>query len=96
MFDIKDEKINNLLLEIEKVCKSNFVSHLYLFGSYVKGTERSGSDIDIVVEGVKNFRTLCEDIENIRTLKIINIFDLDKIKNKFLKEEIDSYAKIIY
>ena len=96
MFDIKDEKINNLLLEIEKVCKSNLVSHLYLFGSYAKGTERSGSDIDIVVEGVKNFRTLCEDIENIRTLKIINIFDLDKIKNKFLKEEIDSYAKIIY
>ena len=96
MFDIKDEKINNLLLEIEKVCKSNLVSHLYLFGSYAKGTERSGSDIDIVVEGVKNFRTLCEDIENIRTLKIINIFDLDKIKNKFLKEEIDRYAKIIY
>ena len=96
MFDIKDEKINNLLLEIEKVCKSNLVSHLYLFGSYAKGTERSGSDIDIVVEGVKNFRRLCEDIESIRTLKIINIFDLDKIKNKFLKEEIDRYAKIIY
>ncbi len=96
MLDIKDEKINNLLLEIEKVCKSNLVSHLYLFGSYAKGTERSGSDVDIVVEGVKNFRTLCEDIENIRTLKIINIFDLDKIKNKFLKEEIDRYAKIIY
>lgn len=93
---VEDKKIVNLLSQIENICKSNDVSHLYLFGSYAKKTERQGSDLDIVVKGVKNIKKLKDEIDDIRTLTIINLFDYDNIKNNYLKEDIDSYAKIIY
>lgn len=93
---VEDKKIVNLLAQIENICKSNDVSHLYLFGSYAKKTERQGSDLDIVVKGVKNIKKLKDEIDDIRTLTIINLFDYDNIKNNYLKEDIDSYAKIIY
>ena len=44
----------NIIKEIEKVCRENNVKHLYLFGSYAKGNNHKGSDIDIVVKGVDN------------------------------------------
>ena len=43
-----------IIEEVEKVCKKNNVKHLYLFGSYAKGNNQPGSDIDIVVKGVDN------------------------------------------
>ena len=93
---VEDKKIVNLLAQIENICKSNDVSHLYLFGSYAKKTERQGSDLDIVVKGAKNIKKLKDEIDDIRTLTIISLLDYDNIKNKYLKEDIDSYAKIIY
>ena len=89
-------KIQKVIDEIKNICLDNRVSHLYLFGSYAKGTELNGSDIDVVVKGVPNYRKLKEEIDNIRTLKIINIFNYDKISNKYLIEDIDKYGKIIY
>ena len=85
-----------ILEEIKKICKNNKVKHLYLFGSYAKGNNRSGSDIDIVVKGVDNIVKLKEDIENIKTLETIDVFDYEKCKSPFLREDIDKYAKIIY
>lgn len=93
---IMNGNIRKILQEIETICKANNVSHLYLFGSYAKGTERNGSDIDVVVKGVKNYKKLTDDIDNIRTLETINIFNYDKISNEFLLEDIDKYGKIIY
>ena len=91
-----NEKIQKLLDEIKNICITNNVSHLYLFGSYAKGTERNGSDVDVVVKGVQNYKKLSDDIDNIRTLETINIFNYDKISNKFLLEDIEKYGKIIY
>lgn len=91
-----NQKIQKLLDEIKNICLDNNVSHLYLFGSYAKGTERNGSDIDVVVKGVQNYKKLSDDIDNIRTLETINIFNYDKISNKFLLEDINKYGKIIY
>jgi predicted nucleotidyltransferase len=91
-----NQKIQKLLDEIKNICLNNNVSHLYLFGSYAKGTERNGSDIDVVVKGVQNYKKLSDDIDNIRTLETINIFNYDKISNKFLLEDINKYGKIIY
>ena len=93
---VEDKKIRDILEKVENICKSNNVSHLYLFGSYAKRTERQGSDLDIVVKGVKDINKLKDEIDDIRTLTIINLFDYDKIKNNYLKEDIDTYAKIIY
>ena len=86
----------NIINNIINVCKNNEVAHLYLFGSYAKGTNTKGSDIDIVVKGVKNIHKLKEDIDNIKTLETIDIFNYDKCLNKYLREDIDKYAKIIY
>ena len=72
------------------------IAYRYLFGSYAKNTERQGSDLDIVVKGVKDINKLKEEIDDIRTFTIINLFDYDKTKNNYLKEDIDAYAKIIY
>lgn len=93
---VSDKKINEVLNKIEDICRKQNVSHLYLFGSYAKNTERQGSDLDIVVKGTKNIDKLKDEIEDIRTLTMINLFDYDKIKNKYLKGDIDRYAKIIY
>lgn len=86
----------NIMNNIINVCKNNEVAHLYLFGSYAKGTNTKGSDIDIVVKGVKNIHKLKEDIDNIKTLETIDVFNYDKCLNKYLREDIDKYAKIIY
>lgn len=86
----------NIMKEIERVCKDNNVEHLYLFGSYAKGNNRKGSDIDIVVKGVDNIIKLKEEIDNIKTLEIIDVFDYKNCKSPFLREDIDKYAKIIY
>lgn len=91
-----NEKIKKLIDEVKNICINNGVSHLYLFGSYAKGTERTGSDVDVVVQGVKNYKKLANDIDNIKTLETINIFNYDKISNKFLIEDINKYGKIIY
>jgi predicted nucleotidyltransferase len=93
---VDNKKINDVLKKVVNICKNNAVSHLYLFGSYAKKTERPGSDLDIVVKGVKDINKLKDEIDDIRTLTIINLFNYDKIKNNFLKEDIDAYAKIIY
>ena len=93
---VENKKIRDVLEKVESICKYNNVSHLYLFGSYAKKTERQGSDLDIVVKGVKDINKLRDEIDDIRTLTIINLFDYDRIKNNYLKEDIDTYAKIIY
>ena len=93
---VDNKKINDVLEKVVNICKNNAVSHVYLFGSYAKKTERPGSDLDIVVKGVKDINKLKDEIDDIRTLTIINLFNYDKIKNNFLKEDIDAYAKIIY
>ena len=85
-----------IIEEVEKVCKKNNVKHLYLFGSYAKGNNQPGSDIDIVVKGVDNIIKLKEDIDNINTLETIDIFNYDMCKSPFLREDIDKYGKIIY
>ena len=85
-----------IMSEIERVCRNNNVKHLYLFGSYAKGNSHRGSDIDIVVKGVNNIIKLKEEIDNIKTLETIDVFDYENCKSPFLREDIDKYAKIIY
>ena len=62
----------NIMKEIEKVCRNNNVKHLYLFGSYAKGNNQKGSDIDIVVKGVDNIIKLKEEIDRIATTTEFN------------------------
>ena len=54
------------------------------------------SDIDFVVYGCDNLMQLEDDILQIETLRKIDIFDFDSIKNEYLLEDIKKYGKQIY
>lgn len=89
-----DGVIINCVIE---TCKKHGVKHLYLYGSYAKKLVKPGSDFDFAIEGFEGkINELVEDIENIRTLKEIDVVEYDKIANANLKEEIDRYGRKIY
>ena len=54
------------------------------------------SDIDFVVYGCDNLIQLEDDLQKIETLRKIDIFDFDSIKNEYLLEDIKKYGKQIY
>lgn len=88
--------INEIIEEVVRICKKNEVEHLSLFGSYARGTQTEKSDIDFIVYGVKDIETLREEIDEIMTLKKIDVFDYDEVCNQFLREDMDKYGRKIY
>ena len=88
--------INEIIEEVVRICKKNRVEHLSLFGSYARGTQTEESDIDFIVYGVKDIETLREEIDEIMTLKKIDVFDYDEVCNQFLREDMDEYGRKIY
>lgn len=88
--------IPELIDRVTEICKKNGVERLDLFGSFATGTATPTSDIDFVVYGCQDILKLEEDLEEIDTLRKIDIFDYDSIKNKFLLEDIQKYGKQIY
>ena len=88
--------IPELIDRVTEICKKNGVKRLDLFGSFATGTATPTSDIDFVVYGCQDILKLEEDLEEIDTLRKIDIFDYDSIKNKYLLEDIQKYGKQIY
>ena len=76
--------------------QKNNVKRLDLFGSFATGTATPTSDIDFVVYGCDNLIQLEDDLQQIETLRKIDIFDFDSIKNEYLLEDIKKYGKQIY
>lgn len=87
---------DEIVKDVVRVCKKNNVEHLSLFGSYARGTQTERSDIDFIVYGVKDIETLREEIDEIMTLKKIDIFDYDEVCNQYLREDMDEYGRKIY
>ena len=88
--------ISELIEQVTEICKKNGVKRLDLFGSFATGTSTPTSDIDFVVYGCNNLIELETDLEQIETLRKIDIFDYDSIHNEFLREDIHKYGKQIY
>ena len=88
--------IEEILRQVKILCLDHQVEHLYLFGSYATGTATPTSDIDIIIKGGKELDLLKEKVSLIKTLKKIDIFEYDKCKNTFLKEDMDNYGRQIY
>ena len=68
---------------VTEICRRNGVARLDLFGSFATGTAAPTSDIDFVVYGCKDIQKLEEDLEEIETLRKIDIFDFDSIRNEY-------------
>lgn len=88
--------ISELIEQVTEICKKNGGKRLDLFGSFATGTSTPTSDIDFVVYGCNNLIKLETDLEQIETLRKIDIFDYDSIHNEFLREDIHKYGKQIY
>ena len=88
--------IEEIIERVTAISKKNDVKHLALFGSFATGTATPRSDIDFVVWGCRDILKLELDLEQIDTLRKIDIFDYDSIENPYLKEDIEKYGKPIY
>ena len=88
--------VSELIDRVVEICKRNKVKRLDLFGSFATGTAMPTSDIDFVVYGCRDILQLEKDLEEIDTLRKIDIFDFDSIHNAFLLEDIKKYGKQIY
>lgn len=88
--------IEEIIEQVTSICKENHVEHLSLFGSYAKGTATKYSDVDFIVYGPVNMEQLQEQIDEIMTLKKIDLFEYDLCQNQYLKEDMDRYGKKIY
>ena len=72
------------------------MTRLDLFVSFATNTATHTSDIDFVVYGCPDLLQLEDDLQQLETLRKIDIFDFDNIKNEFLLEDIKKYGKQIY
>lgn len=88
--------IAELIDQVSSICKENGVQRLDLFGSFATGTASPTSDIDFVVYGCNDLLKLEDDLSKIETLRKIDIFDYDSIRNQYLLEDIIKYGKQIY
>lgn len=88
--------IEDIIEKVTQICKKNQVEHLSLFGSFATETATPTSDVDFVVYGCPDLIQLEDEIDEIETLRKIDVFDYDSIKNQFLLEDIEKYGKQIY
>lgn len=88
--------IEEIIKQVTDICKKNQVEHLSLFGSYAKGTQTPYSDLDFIVYGTVDMEHLQEQVDEIMTLKKIDLFEYDLCQNKYLKEDMDRYGRKIY
>ena len=88
--------VSEVIDKVAAICRSNGVRRLDLFGSFATGTATATSDIDFVVYGCEDILQLEEALMEIDTLRKIDIFDYESIRNEFLLEDIRKYGKQIY
>ena len=84
-----------VIKEVEKLCKNFQAKEIILYGSRAKGTARERSDIDIAVTGVKNFELLVEEVEKLPTLYSVDLVNMDTCQNQLLLEDIKQYGRKI-
>lgn len=84
-----------VIKEVERLCKKYQAKEVILYGSRAKGTARERSDIDIAVTGVDDFDMLAEEVEDLPTLYSVDLLNLDTCRNQLLLEDIREYGRKI-
>ena len=88
--------VEDIIKQVTDICKKNHVEHLSLFGSYAKGTETKYSDLDFIIYVKVDMEQLQEQVDEIMTLKKIDLFEYNLGENKYLREDMERYGKKIY
>ncbi len=92
------EDIKNKIIQI--INKNIECEAILIFGSYIRGSQREDSDIDIAIKSKENFnKKKIIDISNEleEQLKIdVDLVDLDLIENDGFKYEILISGELIY
>lgn len=92
MYDLDD----SVKLTIIDFAKAFNLSKVILFGSRARGTNSPRSDIDLAVSGgdIRNFRFAID--EELPSLLLVDVVNLDQYVNKDLHEEILRDGVILY
>ena len=96
----REMKMDNVIRQIKDIAKKNKVDKVVLFGSRARGDDLSSSDYDIAVythDDTSLKRAIfCNDIDEIKTLRKIDVvFVSEKLSNE-LKENISKDGIVIY
>ena len=94
-------EIQEIISEVVGIIRKYLPSEyrIILFGSWAKGDALEASDIDIGVMGPNRVEwsimsKITEDIEDIRTLRSIDIVDL-RVKGEKYRESVMASAKVL-
>ena len=92
---------DKIIKETTQIIKENLSSDykVFLFGSWAKGNALETSDIDIGILGEEkaawsSMAKILEKVENIRTLRSIDVVDLNSVDKSF-KDNVLKHAKIL-
>ena len=94
--DLKVMPIETIIQKVKTACKQCGAESLELFGSFATGTAAPRSDIDFVVYGDVDNDKLDKMIDEIETLRKIDIFYYNEINDEYLLEDIKKYGRKIY
>lgn len=76
------------------------ISKVIIFGSRAKGNYRSGSDIDLAVEGKdidhKELLRIMTDIDELGLLYTVDVLDYNEKNGSPIGEHIDRVGKVFY
>jgi predicted nucleotidyltransferase len=82
--------------DIIRIAKKNNIDKVILFGSRARIDNSERSDIDLAVSGGNALNFYYDAEEEVRTLLMFDIIDLDKGISKELQREIDRDGVVIY
>ncbi|WP_036977589.1 nucleotidyltransferase family protein [Pseudobutyrivibrio sp. MD2005] len=88
--------IEEIITRVTDIAHKYNVKRLDLFGSFANGTATEYSDIDFIIYGCDNIDLFEEEVQNIPTLRKIDIFNYDEVCSPELREDMDKYGKQIY
>ena len=89
--------IESIYQQITRFAQLHGACRVTLFGSRARGDALANSDIDIAVEGCKNFAELEEDIQqNLWSLLEIDVVNLDKSVSQALLDDIHRDGRVLY
>jgi len=91
-FNMRQEIVD----DIRKLAQECDVDKVILFGSRARGDHKYRSDIDLAVTGGDSTRFTVDADEEIRTLIMFDVVNLDGVVQEALRKTIEREGKIIY